>query len=600
MKNFVSYPLKSLTIAEENARKDSPPDADIDALAELIAAEGLQTPLNGYKRGKTQLAIYDGRRRLLALRKLAKAGRLPADCAKGIACRIDSKAIARQASLSADLGHRRFHPAEACLQFARLINDGATIPDIAKTYSMPERHVTGTLRLSRLAPAIFEAFAADRITLEQARAYTLVEDHDRQSRVFIAGSDRANASWIRRQLTDGEIPASDKRAAFIGADAYEAAGGNVRRDLFEETNITFTDEALLDQLTNEKLEAARTELAQEGWSETRAMTDFDHAIHQTHLRVHPSQEPLTEEAQAKHDALSVELEGFMDREDDLSADEWDRVETIETEMDAIMEAHTKYQPEDYAIGLAIVSLAHDGTLTFTRGLTTRKAAPKVKSDKPAMPHSVHRRVMEIATQCLARDLVANEDVADIIVTATLAHSTFGFAAACAVKISVGGPAISTDAELALCHALAARQERHAEHLTGDLNAAIDYVAGLDPQARAELRTLAVGVSLDLTEARADQRDSRTRAVGKKIAGMLGSDPTQHWSPDEAFFKKLGKPALIDALNEMGRDTSGLAKAKKGDLVPMAVRAASDTGWLPEPIRVIDARPDIAAETAKAA
>lgn len=590
MKNFSTFDLKCLVIAEENARKNSPPDAEIDTLAELIAAEGLQTPLNGYRRGKTQLAIYDGRRRLLALRKLAKQDRLPKDCKPGIPCRIDRREIARQASLSADIGHRGFHPAEASRQFLKLADDGQTIPDIAKTYSISERAVSGLLKLSRLAPKLFEAFAADEITLEQARAFTLVEDHARQISVFESGGVGASARWIKSQLTQGEIPATDKRAALIGVEDYEAAGGTVRRDLFHEDGVTFIDAALLDKLVAERLETERATLAAEGWAETRAMTEFDHDIFRTHLRVHPSQEPLSEDAQSQYDKMQAQLDDFMTREDDLSEAEWETVETLEADMEALNEVHTKYQPEDYAIGLAIISLRHDGGIEITRGLVERKAAPKSKTEKPAMPHSAHRRVMDIATQCLARDLANNSEVADIITTATLAHSAFGFSAASAVKLSIGGAAIHQDAELDLSHDLAARQERHAEHVSSDLIGAIEYVAGLDADARLDLRTLAVAVSIDLSEPRGDQRDPRARKVGAKIAAMLGCEPTRHWSPDEAFFKKLPKPVLIEALAEMGRKDTGLDKAKKGDLVPMAVRLAKQTGWIPEPLQVVRAVP----------
>ena len=38
---------------------------------------------------------------------------------------------------------------------------------------------------------------------------------------------------IRRWLTEGAVRAADKRAQFIGVDAYEAAGGIVLRDLFQ-------------------------------------------------------------------------------------------------------------------------------------------------------------------------------------------------------------------------------------------------------------------------------------------------------------------------------------------------------------------------------
>ena len=191
-------------------------------------------------------------------------------------------------------------------------------------------------------------------------------------------------------------------------------------------------------------------------------------------------------------------------------------------------------------------------------------------------------------------------VADIIVTATLAQSTFGLGTAMAVQISVGGPAIPADTDLPVSHELVARQERHAEHLTGNLETAIEYVATLDAAAREELRTLAVGVAIDLTKPCGDQRNRHNRKVGEKIAAMLGSDPTRHWTPDETFFRKLGKSALIEALAVMGRNTNELTKAKKGGLVSTAVRCAKDTGWLPEPIRVIDARLQDMMETKEAA
>ncbi len=35
-------------------------------------------------------------------------------------------------------------------------------------------------------------------------------------------------------LTERAVRASDRRAVFVGIEAYEAAGGGVTRDLFEE------------------------------------------------------------------------------------------------------------------------------------------------------------------------------------------------------------------------------------------------------------------------------------------------------------------------------------------------------------------------------
>ena len=207
--------------------------------------------------------------------------------------------------------------------------------------------------------------------------------------------------------------------------------------------------------------------------------------------------------------------------------------------------------------------------------------------------------MEIATQCLARDLAINTEVADIILTAKLAHAAFSYGPSGGVHISIASPMISDSAELAVAHDLAARQERHAEHLGGGLTAAIDYVASLEPAARVDLRTLALACSIDLIEPRGDQRSPLARGVGAKIADMLGHAPSRHWVPDEAFFKKLPKPNLIEALSEMGHNDPGYVKAKKGDLVPLAVRSAKETGWLPEPMRFI-ARDEVLEAQAEAA
>lgn len=59
---------------------------------------------------------------------------------------------------------------------------------------------------------------------------------------------------------------------------------------------------------------------------------------------------------------------------------------------------------------------------------------------------------------------------------------------------------------------------------------------------------------------------------------------RHWTPDEAYFAKLPKPLLVDALQAMGSRETGLETCKKGDLVPMAVRRAKASGWLPESVR----------------
>ena len=58
------------------------------------------------------------------------------------------------------------------------------------------------------------------------------------------------ASALRERLTEREIDATHPLVRFVGLDAYTAAGGGIRRDLFAEgdAGTYLTDAALLETL----------------------------------------------------------------------------------------------------------------------------------------------------------------------------------------------------------------------------------------------------------------------------------------------------------------------------------------------------------------
>src|SRR4051812_50132532 len=90
--------------------------------------------------------------------------------------------------------------------------------------------------------------------------------------------------YIRRLLTEGAAQASDKRAVFVGAEAYEAAGGVIARDLFQhDGGGWFENVALLDRLAREKLEGVAAEVRAEGWKWLEGGLDFPDG-HNTRLR----------------------------------------------------------------------------------------------------------------------------------------------------------------------------------------------------------------------------------------------------------------------------------------------------------------------------
>src|SRR5262245_42588177 len=124
------------------------------------------------------------------------------------------------------------------------------------------------------------------MTLEQLMAFTVTTDQARQEQVWDALQQSCNKEpyIIRRQLTESAVRASDRRARFLGLDSYDAAGGVVLRDLFEEDGGGWLqDVALLDRLAAEKLTAEAEKIAAEGWRWIEVAVDFRYG-HAHHLR----------------------------------------------------------------------------------------------------------------------------------------------------------------------------------------------------------------------------------------------------------------------------------------------------------------------------
>ncbi|MCQ8186505.1 hypothetical protein [Parvularcula maris] len=177
-------------------------------------------------------------------------------------------------------------------------------------------------------------------------------------------------------------------------DAYEEAGGKVRRDLFGEEGDTLADDGLLTRLAEKKLQEIADSLRPEGWSWVLAMVEFDPSLHQSCYRVHPQLREVTGEAKEERDRLAERLKTLLDSPEgtepenhDLSRAEWEEVEAIETRMDDIDKAHTDFTDEDKGKGGVVVHLDHRGKAKIVRGLV-RRADDKTKvkkAEKPSVP-----------------------------------------------------------------------------------------------------------------------------------------------------------------------------------------------------------------------
>lgn len=159
--------------------------------------------------------------------------------------------------------------ADTVTAFAEMIAAGAGIEDVAVCFGITPLTVQRRLKLAKVSPSLFELFRQDKINLDQLMALAITDDHAAQERVWNSTpAYNRNATSLRRLLLGREIDAcTDPLAKFVGLAAYEAAGGVVVRDLFEEEGEGsgyITDGELLQRLATERLTEQALALKNEG------------------------------------------------------------------------------------------------------------------------------------------------------------------------------------------------------------------------------------------------------------------------------------------------------------------------------------------------
>ena len=209
--------------------------------------------------------IPAGGRRYRALELLVKQKRLARTAL--IPCVVREGGIAEEDSLAETIQRAPLHPLDQFRAFQALREKRQSEEEIAAAFFVSTAVVRQRLRLAAASPKLLDAYAADEMTLDQLMAFTVSADHERQEQVFdrIRQSRFIEPSAIRRMLTEGVARASDKRALFVGLDAYVAAGGAVMTDLFQSDNGGWLqDVVLVDRLVAEKLDSEAEAVRAEG------------------------------------------------------------------------------------------------------------------------------------------------------------------------------------------------------------------------------------------------------------------------------------------------------------------------------------------------
>jgi ParB family chromosome partitioning protein len=619
-------PFDRLVLSKRNVRRLHA-GLSIEELAEDIAQRTLLQSLSvrpiperdGY------YEVQAGGRRYRALALLVKQKRLAKTAP--IPCIVRDAGILEEDSLAENVQRQNLHPLDQFRAFQTLREQGLGEEEIAARFFVTPQSVKQRLKLASVSPKLLEIYAADEMSLEQLMGFTVSDDHAKQEQVWETVSHGYNKSaiTIRRLLTENTVEANDARVCFVGLPAYEAAGGNVIRDLFSEENddCWIQDVALLERLFSEKLAREAETVKAEGWKWLQVAEDFPfgHAHGMRHLSGEVL--PLSEEEENRRCALQSKLEEIEAKYQDegVSEDIERRAVEIETALAELDERPVRYDPSEIARAGAFVSVDAEGRLVVERGFVRHEdeihdsnapegnggeqdrsrcvvispdgSSEATAEDDGAKPLS-ERLVLELtAHRTLAlRDALANDpDTAFLAALHAMTLQAFyRYETESCLEITVKnttpfvqGPDLKSCAS---ARAIEARHEEWAKKFPEDAKDLWERLRSFDVNSRMALFAHCTALTVNAVHGPNYVKGS------KRHADQLAEDLALNmavagWKPTAAnYLGRVSKARILEAVTE----TKGASAAeliehmRKSDMAEQAERLLMDTGWLPEPLR----------------
>lgn len=592
-------PLNKLSIHPDNVRKtqiDTP--ESIAGFASNLAEVGLIHPLivKPQDDDPKRYFIADGGRRFRAFKKLQKDGTVAKDHA--IRCALPPKAdvAVTDLSLSANVMAAPMHKVDQYEAFATRAEAGASEEDIARVYGMTVRAVRQCLALGRVAEPLRKLCQKGKLTLDQLQAYAVTSDTEQQVRVHKSNPNAA--AWtIKRLVTEGEVPLSDRLAVFVGEDAYRQAGGAIRQTLFDDDagGAYLTNRALLDRLAEERLQGFAADLAAEGWSfvDVLDLSQTYRPYERYPDRLNPEHVPLAPDVQAKLDALVDEADAL---ETEVGEDGWTpELEAITHQADALRSMESIWTADQKAQAGCCLYVAHGGVLTVDCGMLHKQRKDAVAdledggmAPKDPISGNLAEQLSRVRTAIIGAELVNNPHIALAVTVDALAGDLFyekplGYA-----------PALSVVAQ---------SNQVFGEDLSGKTSAVAHVTNGIEewgerlPEERASFFEWCVTASvaelhalLALAAAHAvsakllrGAANAQTRACDV-LAEALDVDP-HRWTDVQALeaLETAPKALAIQAVSEVhGEVAAAKLTGKKAEIVAKATTLCKGS-WLPWPL-----------------
>lgn len=642
-------PFSKLVLSQANVRRVKA-GISVEDLAEDIARRTLLQSLSvrpvldaeGIETGMYEVPA--GGRRFRALELLVKQKRMAKT--QPVPCVVREGGIAEEDSLAENVQRVALHPLDQFRAFQTLRDSGLGEEEIAARFFVGPGVVKQRLKLASVSPKLLDIYAADEMTLEQLMAFTVTNDHDRQAQVWeqLARSYNKEPYYIRRQLTEGAIRASDKRAQFVGIDVYEAAGGAVMRDLFQQDDGGWLrDPALLDRLVVEKLTREAEALRGEGWKWIDVAAEFPYGHTSGLRRLAGETASLTGEEQASYDALRAEydkLEETYAEAEELPDEVDQRFGEIEVALAAFDDRSVIYDPAEIARAGVFVSVDGDGRLRIERGYVRpedeARAEPAADGDESegSDPDGVVQRTAitiggvgssagteaaeeedgikplpdRLVTELTAhrtlalRDALANDpDTAFVAVLHALCLNAFyRYASQTCLEITAKSASFGTQApglnDSASAKAIENRHAQWAGQLPKDAGDLWNALIAIDGDSRAALFAHCASLSVNAVH-ESWNRNPRRIAHAGQVARAVGLDMVAAgWTPTvDNYLGRVTKARILEAVREAKGEASAqlIDHLKKPDMAKEAERLLAGSGWLPEPLRLPDVETAVA-------
>jgi ParB family chromosome partitioning protein len=617
-------PYRDIGIAPENLRAREPADAGIPRLADTIRAVGILVPLlvrvADKKDPKPTMAL-DGRRRLLALAVLLKAGEIGDDYPVPVIYSGDRQ---RQVAAAVVANDERvpIHVADVIVAIGKLRRRRFDTAAIAAALAYSEVEVRRLEALAGLNTRAIEALRAGKLTLRQARLVARLSDKKAQREL----ADQAISGYfgdqqVRQLLHRDRVDLDDPRLVLVGLDRYHGAGGRSESDLFGEMPDSLSDAQILQDLWRERVSIIVERLKALG----HAVFVAPGPSFQTPDCVErppwnaPAPTPEIKAAIRALDEAVAECEqrlAALGPTSDAALTEVMVILTAEIERVRLKHAGRSiagvaiWPAADWGVGiqvfLTLMPNAPDNDSEETDGEDTDRVGhggrghaeievPHIEVEVEGRSNVFHEVQTDVATRGLIRDLADNPGAALSVLIAQLFK---GVCLRTQVSPEAGALAVRATAYdqhrrkpiAALDGEVIDRLERRKQAYDASCLRPIPWIETLAFGERMAFLAELVAVTLNLKEERKEAIRRNARAEAAEIAALTDYDIAQHWTPDEAYLGVHSKKQLFALLEEMGVDDPRAAGLKKDDLVTFVAETAATRRFAPRALAWPSATP----------